>query len=339
MKILKLGDLHIGVKQDDPWVQNIQLQGIRQAIEISKKFNIKKWIQAGDWFDVRKAITHKTMEFNRLICEEIRNAGIHVDVIVGNHDATFKNKLTPNACDELLSQFSNFTVYNKATTVEYDGVAIDLVPWICDENKDEIMTFIANSKSLYNIGHYELNGFLFYKGLKSHGIEPDFLAKYKLVESGHFHTQSEGKNIRFIGTPWTLTAGDENDVRGFWIFDTETHENTFIANNTMWHRKITYPCSINPEMYRNLSVRVFITKVDDNLAKLETDLEAVAHEVKLVSRIDTDVALDIDTTATEEVKPLIDIIGDYIDALPDLTPEDVNEVKTMTTNLYLEATR
>ncbi|EQA7786752.1 metallophosphoesterase [Acinetobacter baumannii] len=337
MKILKLGDLHIGVKQDDPWIQNIQMDGIKQAIDYSKSKGISTWLQAGDWFDVRKAITHKTMNFNRKICELIEDAGITVYVIVGNHDSTFKNTIFPNACDELLSQFKNFNVINKVCTLEFDDVKIDMVPWICDENQDEIMEFIKNSNSKFCMGHFELNGFYFYKGMKSHGAEPDFLKAYKRVWSGHFHTISENRNVTFIGTPWSLTSGDENDPRGFWEFDTETEESIFVQNSTMWHRRIDYPTSINPEVYRNLSVRVFVTKVDSKLAKFETDLEEVVHELKIVNRVDSSVEIVEDTS--DEVKSMVDLIEEYIGALPDLSDGDSEAIKSISKALYMEASK
>lgn len=336
MKILKMGDWHLGVKGDNAWIQNIQRNGIRQAIEYSKLHGIKTWIQAGDVFDVRKAITHKTMAFTREMFEEIGQAGIHAHIIVGNHDLHFKERIHPNACTELLSRFSNVTVYDKITTVDFDGVKIDLTPWICDENRDEILEFIKASDSPYNIGHYELNGFYFYKGLKSHGTEPDFLAKYKLVESGHFHTQSENKNVRFIGTPWTLTAGDANDVRGFWVFDTETHENVFVQNTTMWHRSVVYPGSINPETYRNLSVRVLVTKVDANLTKFLAALESVVYELKEVNKVEYEVD-DEAVAEADEVTSMADLIDGYVDGMVDLSDEEKTTIKEMTTKLYLNA--
>lgn len=339
MKVLKLGDLHIGVKRDDPWLQNIQLHGIRLAIEYSKQNNITQWLQLGDWFDVRQAITHTSMLFNKQICDEITAAGIKVDVIVGNHDAKFKNTLTPNACTELLTQFSNFTIYDKPTTVNYGGVDVDLIPWICADNEKEIFEFIKKSKSRFCAGHFELNGFYFYKGLKSHGIEPDFLAKYDLVESGHFHTSSEARNIRFNGTLYTLTAGDSNDVRGFWVFDTDTQKSEFVPNPIMWHKTIHYPVSItNLEDYRNLSVRVLITKVDANLAKFETALESVVHELKMVNQVNTKVESE-DIEEDEEIKPLSELIDDYIDALPDTSADDQAAIKVMAKQLYLGATQ
>ncbi|EDP8999541.1 endonuclease, partial [Salmonella enterica subsp. enterica serovar Braenderup] len=207
----------------------------------SKKNGITTWIQYGDIFDVRKAITHKTMEFAREIVQMLDDAGITLHTVVGNHDMHFKNTLTPNASTELLAKYPNVKVYDKPTTVDFDGCLIDLIPWMCEENTGEILEHIKTSSASFCVGHWELNGFYFYKGMKSHGLEPDFLKTYKEVWSGHFHTISEAANVRYIGTPWTLTAGDENDPRGFWMFDTETERMEFIPNNTTWHRRIHYP--------------------------------------------------------------------------------------------------
>lgn len=44
MKILNLGDWHLGVKADDEWICGIQIDGIKQVIEYSKKNGITTWI-------------------------------------------------------------------------------------------------------------------------------------------------------------------------------------------------------------------------------------------------------------------------------------------------------
>src|SRR5699024_5870830 len=275
MKILNLGDWHLGVKADDEWIRGIQIDGIKQAIEYSKKNGITTWIQNGDIFDVRKAITHKTMEFAREIVQMLDDAGITLHTIVGNHDLHYKNVMHPNASTELLAKYPNVKVYDKPTTVDFDVCLIDLIPWMCEENTGEILEHIKTSSASFCVGHWELNGFYFYKGMKSHGLEPDFLKTYKEVWSGHFHTISEAANVRYIGTPLTLTAGDENDPRGFWMFDTETERMEFIPNNTTWHRRIHYPFKgkIDYKDFTNLSVRVIVTEVDKNLTKFESELE------------------------------------------------------------------
>ena len=339
MKILNLGDWHLGVKADDEWVQSIQLDGIKQAIEYSKKNGITTWIQYGDIFDVRKAITHKTMEFAREIVQMLDDAGITLHTIVGNHDMHFKNTLTPNASTELLAKYPNVKVYDKPTTVDFDGCLIDLIPWMCDENTGEILEHIKTSSASFCVGHWELNGFYFYKGMKSHGLEPDFLKTYKEVWSGHFHTISEAANVRYIGTPWTLTAGDENDPRGFWMFDTETERMEFIPNNTTWHRRIHYPFKgkIDYKDFTNLSVRVIVTEVDKNLTKFESELEKVVHSLRVVSKIDNSV--ESDDSEEVEVQSLQTLMEEYINAIPDITDSDREALIQYANQLYVEATQ
>ncbi|ANN87267.1 metallophosphoesterase [Shigella phage SHBML-50-1] len=339
MKILNLGDWHLGVKADDEWVQSIQLDGIKQAIEYSKKNGITTWIQYGDIFDVRKAITHKTMEFAREIVQMLDDAGITIHTVVGNHDMHFKNTLTPNASTELLAKYPNVKVYDKPTTVDFDGCLIDLIPWMCEENTGEILEHIKTSSASFCVGHWELNGFYFYKGMKSHGLEPDFLKTYKEVWSGHFHTISEAANVRYIGTPWTLTAGDENDPRGFWMFDTETERMEFIPNNTTWHRRIHYPFKgkIDYKDFTNLSVRVIVTEVDKNLTKFESELEKVVHSLRVVSKIDNSV--ESDDSEEVEVQSLQTLMEEYINAIPDITDSDREALIQYANQLYVEATQ
>ncbi|ABI94882.1 recombination endonuclease subunit [Enterobacteria phage RB33] len=339
MKILNLGDWHLGVKADDEWVQSIQLDGIKQAIEYSKKNGITTWIQYGDIFDVRKAITHKTMEFAREIVQMLDDAGITLHTVVGNHDMHFKNTLTPNASTELLAKYPNVKVYDKPTTVDFDGCLIDLIPWMCEENTGEILEHIKTSSASFCVGHWELNGFYFYKGMKSHGLEPDFLKTYKEVWSGHFHTISEAANVRYIGTPWTLTAGDENDPRGFWMFDTETERMEFIPNNTTWHRRIHYPFKgkIDYKDFTNLSVRVIVIEVDKNLTKFESELEKVVHSLRVVSKIDNSV--ESDDSEEVEVQSLQTLMEEYINAIPDITDSDREALIQYANQLYVEATQ
>lgn len=339
MKILNLGDWHLGVKADDEWVQSIQLDGIKQAIEYSKKNGITTWIQYGDIFDVRKAITHKTMEFAREIVQMLDDAGITLHTVVGNHDMHFKNTLTPNASTELLAKYPNVKVYDKPTTVDFDGCLIDLIPWMCEENTGEILEHIKTSSASFCVGHWELNGFYFYKGMKSHGLESDFLKTYKEVWSGHFHTISEAANVRYIGTPWTLTAGDENDPRGFWMFDTETERMEFIPNNTTWHRRIHYPFKgkIDYKDFTNLSVRVIVTEVDKNLTKFESELEKVVHSLRVVSKIDNSV--ESDDSEEVEVQSLQTLMEEYINAIPDITDSDREALIQYANQLYVEATQ
>lgn len=335
MKVLFVGDLHVGVKNDDPWLQHIQRDFIQQAIDYSVRNGIKRWLQTGDFGDTRRAITHKCLEFTRELVGMINDAGIELDVLVGNHDMHFKDRIHPNFCSEVLTQFSNIRVYDKPTTIDLDGLKFDMIPWICDENRQEIYDFIQKSKSEYCMGHYELAGFYFYKGIESHGSDPAFLSKYKKAFSGHFHTSSEARNILFIGTGFTITSGDENDIRGFWEFDTETGECIQIPNDTIWHRRIKYPSqAVNPNTYMGLAVRVFVDEADDDLVKFESDLESCVHSLKLVFKQKSVELTDEESEVKAET--LTDVIKAYITLQE--SPVDVQEAVTaLAIGLYDEA--
>lgn len=329
---LHLGDLHLGISGDSPWHENIIRTLIDDAIEYSVKHKITEWLQYGDFFDVRKAITHKTMEFSREIIQKLIDNNINIKIIIGNHDMHYKNTISPNAVTELLSKYPNVTVIDKPTTIDHYFTKIDLIPWMCEENTSDILHFIDKTKSEMCIGHWELNGFYFYKGIKSTGIDPNFLSKYNQVYSGHFHTISESGNIKYIGTPYTLTAGDENDIRGFYHMD-ESGFN-FIENKSTWHRKLYYPDDkeIDIEELKNCSLRVFIKDSDKDFDKFQTKLEKVAFNLRFVNIAKKDSNEQKEET---ELKTTLGLFSDEISSM-ELDDEAKEQLMVMVNDLYKE---
>lgn len=338
-KILNVGDLHFGVKKDDPWMQGIQRSAIMDMIEYSKDADIEVWIQYGDVFDNRQALTHETISFANEMFELIREAGITVYIIVGNHDAPHKNTLHNHAVGLELGHFDNLRIYDRPTTVDFYGIDIDLIPWMCADNTGEILDFISKSSSSYCIGHWELTGFWFYKGLKSHGISADFLSKYEQVWSGHFHTISESGNVKYIGTPYTITAGDENDIRGVWEFDTETREMSLIENENIWHVSYHYPSDvIDPKKLKNKAVRIFVSESDNALVKLESKLEEVVHSLKVITDGTTFSGVETGNVEGDFTTVSISSLGHkFIDSKEDISEDEKKGLKSLFDKLYLEA--
>lgn len=325
--ILLVGDLHTGVRKDDPKLESIIVDWFDQAIEYSKKNGINTWIQTGDWFDVRSAISHITMELmSKTLSPKLRSAGIMVHVIVGNHDMKHKNKIRPNAVEEVLAQYSDIiTTYAEPSTVNFNGCDIDLIPWMCEENIEYILDFIKKSGSRYCVGHWELNGYYFYKNQPSTGYDPSFLSKYDQVFSGHFHTISESGNVLYIGTPYTITYGDENDPRGSWVFDTVEESWEFIQNAKMWHQRIEYPeCyeNFDPTTIDGCFVKVIINDEDDNLNEFENILLKHAYEYRMIRSNKALTSIfgfddEDDVTINEDgtTKNLLEISKEYIDGI------------------------
>ena len=101
--------------------------------------NIDTVIALGDTFDKRRSINFMSLEAAKdMWFDPLEERNVRMHMLVGNHDIYYKNTLRINAPGELLWDTSNITVYDEPTTVDFDGVPILLLPWICDDNRDRI---------------------------------------------------------------------------------------------------------------------------------------------------------------------------------------------------------
>jgi len=207
-----------------------------------EEHNIKDILQTGDLFDRRKYINFNSMYLaKKYLFDPMYVKDITFHTLIGNHDVYFRDKLDVNSTQLLLDGYDNIFVYDRPTTVSFGGAAIDIIPWICDDNEQQIKQFINNSKSTLCIGHFELSGFEMYIGsVFTGGMDRSELSKYDMVFSGHFHHKSSTGNINYVGTPYELTWADYNDPRGFHVFDTSTRDLIFIENPFKLFHKIIY---------------------------------------------------------------------------------------------------
>ena len=72
--------------------------------------------------------------------------GIKVHSLVGNHTAYFKDTNDVNTLDGIVGEYTNISIYNKATEVEIGGLPILFIPWINQQNKEETYALIEKSK-------------------------------------------------------------------------------------------------------------------------------------------------------------------------------------------------
>lgn len=349
-KFALLGDLHMGAKGDDPWLEEIIVSYVKWFVDQCKEKGIRSCLQAGDWFDVRKGLSQRTLEVVRTkVVPMMQEAFDDIWVIVGNHDMHLKHKITPNSVREALGKYEKFHIIESPETIMVEGVCVDMIPWMCKENVDEITDFIKKSSSKYCMGHFELTGYYFYKGLKSSGMDPSFLDKYKEVWSGHFHTISNGGNVQYLGTPYTLTLGDANDPRGFWVFDTDAGKISFIENPCVNHFRVyfdadkwTHKKSDLEKLYTNKTVKLVIEKSSSETNKkvkidqVLDDFERICHEFSF-EFVESSSGSDDDPAEQDvEIKKTFDIIEEQIDLLEE-TDEVKERVRKIFSGLYAEA--
>lgn len=349
MKLAILGDCHFGMRGDSV-IFHKHYEKFYDEIFFPylKENNIDTIFQMGDLFDRRKFINFNTLHLCRkYFFDKLKENNITFYSILGNHDISYRNTLEVNSSKLLLNEYDNITIYDEFITKEFDGVPIDIVPWLCKENEEQIMEQIKDSKSQICFGHFEIQGFEMDKGNVSQtGIDKKPLTKYDMVLTGHFHHKSNDGHVYYVGTPGQMTWADWNDPRGFHIFDTHTRELEFIKNPFEIFHKINYDdndLSLNDiqnmdfDKYKDNYVKVVVLHkqnpylfdhLTDNLYKVG------AADISIVEDFSEN-NLESDEEIINQAEDTMTILSKYIDGL---TLEVDNEkLKDIMRELYTEA--
>lgn len=344
-KFAILGDQHFGVRGNSEVFHKLQETFLtNQFFPYLEKYGINNVLQAGDLFDVRKNISPYTLtESKRYFFDVMENAKINFITLLGNHDLFYRETLKVNTPEQVLGEYTNINIINKAKTITIDDTTIDMIPWICKENSDEIFQFIANSKSDLNIGHYEIANFAMYKGIEGkHGLDPVIFEKYELVMSGHYHTRSRKSNIVYVGIPYEMTWQDHNDPKGFHVFDTISRELTFIENEYTIYKKFIYddvsetPQSTIFQKFHDKIVKIIVHNKKDQ-AQFDTFIKNVYDSKPIDVKIVEDYSEFNRGDIQEDIKlaDTVDIIYKYIDSVDNVTHKE--NVKDYMKLIYNEA--
>ena len=246
MKIAIITDTHSGVRNDNKALKAKQEQFYNETFfPTIEERGISVLLHLGDLFDRRKFINFETLSWwNRIFMNRLNEMSIECHFIAGNHDTYYRSTNEVNSLRELYdaSVYEKMNFYWKEPVdIDFDGTTICLAPWLAPDNTELSLQKIAESKAQVLMGHFELTGFTMTKGqLCDHGLDASIFSRFHSVYSGHFHTQSSGKNVRYLGAPYEMTWNDYGERKGFHIFDTETFELEFIENPHRSFHKIKY---------------------------------------------------------------------------------------------------
>lgn len=243
MKIVILGDTHFGARGDSlDFHRYFEKFYDEVFFPYLEQNNINVVFQMGDLFDRRKFINFNSLYLARkYFFDKLKEKNIQLHALIGNHDVAYKNTLEVSSPTLLLKDYDNVKLYDAITTVNFDGLDVDVVPWICDDNEQEVFDKVNSTTSEICFGHFEIAGFEMDKGnVCEVGIDKKQLSRYDIVLSGHFHHRSSDGNITYVGTPYEMTWADHNDPKGFHVFDTETRECSFVTHNMRMFNKVLY---------------------------------------------------------------------------------------------------
>lgn len=307
-KIAILGDTHFGYrKSSDIFTDYFKDFLDNQFFPYLIENDIKYVIQLGDLFDSRKYINGKTLKFvNESYFSKFDELGITLYQMIGNHDVFYKNTNKVNWIESILStsSYKNIILCDEPKTFNIHDRDLDIIPWINEENNNNVFSFINDSKSDMLFGHLELSGFELTPGFKStHGLKMSQFKKYKKVISGHYHIRSTKKNIMYSGIPYQLNWSDAEDKKGFWVLDLKDDSMDYIENPRKLFRKIDYDedfidNDFDFNQFENSFVKVYVRnkkdkkKYENFLTRLNSvslfDLSIISNNELIETEIDLD---------------------------------------------------
>lgn len=266
-KVAIFSDLHLGLYGNSEDWHSIAMSWVEWIATELEQRKISDIFFLGDFFHNRAEISVQTIHVASKILERLDK--FNIIMVVGNHDAYYKNRSDIHSLG-LLRGHKNLTIVDENLEVDAFGKKLLFVPWnsdIPDKNYD------------YIFGHFEIVSFRMnnYK-LCEHGVSVfDILTHTNQVFSGHFHTKScktynEG-TIRYVGNCFSHDFNDYGDTKGYYILDIMDGDLEFVENTISPRYEKIFLSKI--KSYKD-------TDISNNFVKLIVDIDATDKQVEKV---------------------------------------------------------
>ena len=340
MKVAIITDSHWGARKGSKLFHDYFEQFYKNVFfPTLEKEEITTVLHLGDAFDSRKSIDYQSLEWTkRVVLDPLLKYDVHM--LVGNHDAYYKNTNSVNSPSLLLQNYSNIKTYSDPEVIKIGNLSVLLIPWICADNEEKTLRLIKNSGCKVAMGHLELNGFQAHRGhTMDDGMDSIVFDNFTKVFSGHYHTRSNNGTVFYLGNPYEIFWNDVNDTRGFHIFDTETFEHTPVNNPYKMYCIIYYDDdnyqTFDTREYENKIVKVIVRK-KSNTKKFEKFIDKLytsnVSELKIVENLQIEENENFETYESEDT---LSILNRYVEESE--ISLDKSIVQKMLHEIYREA--
>jgi len=346
MKVIVLGDVHIGARNDSQVFADYHISFFtEQLFPYMKKHKIKHIIQLGDIFDRRKFVNFVVLnQWKTKVFDYMQAEKITMDVLLGNHDVYFRNTNDVSSPVLLLREYYNINVFVEPTDVTIGTSKFMYIPWINSSNLESTLEKVKASEAIAAFGHFEFAGFQMDKGQKHEdGLSTKDFKKFDSVYSGHFHHRNDDGHVFYVGTPYQITWVDHESTKGFHVFDTSTLEMTFIENPNLLFHRMVYDDQLDPDNhYKSFDLSGLAGKYVKIIVSSKTNLYGFDQLLsKLYAQGPADVKIIENVQEQEQSGEKLDlestkeILDKAVDSLDNVLDKKV--LKKMLRTLYTEA--
>lgn len=215
-----IGDPHITLKSLD------RAQELFRIVETQGRDCI--WL--GDILDTKEVIRGKCLNaFNNYIkSSELR----HI-ILVGNHD--YFNLECEDHSLQVLKNLPNVVIVDKY----YSEQGIAFIPYIHDQSALKSVLEAITERTLFC--HVDVSGFDYGNGhICENGLKLEDLSKFKRVVSGHFHKFQRTKNLTYLGSPFSHSFGESDQIKFIAEYDVVNDDLIMMETGLPQHRTFKY---------------------------------------------------------------------------------------------------
>ena len=277
MEVGIFSDLHIYRHLGLTQFEDIARDFLIYLFDCCKKRKITTLFFLGDFFHVKNKLYVPSFVKAVDILRSIREAGIKIHFLIGNHDA-------PQMGTTDHSIMFAFEDYGEVISL-YDWIELDDTRFHFLSYTKELPAFqMSDEKKNVLLGHLDINDFVMDTGFVcQEGFSQSNFDKFDLVLSGHFHKHQIKKNIVFVGSPYQTRFSERFDDKGFIILDTKDLSWKFnFYKNAPVFKEIDIE-DYNPEELKGNFVRIKTHK--DNLDLSEIKNKLLEHGAETVDFI------------------------------------------------------
>jgi DNA repair exonuclease SbcCD nuclease subunit len=224
MRILFIGDPHLKINRFDLALSF--LSWLDKTIEEQKPDLV---VNLGDTFDTHAVLRSEVLnEFMKHVYH-VLDLGIPYVYLLGNHDMYKPNDAKYHAMLPFKNKIENLYVIDEIC----DLFGITFVPYQYYGSKfpQKTLPIVVAHQTFIGADYGPIRA--------TEGVDALSVAGCEVIISGHIHTKSVLGPVIYVGSPFSQSASDVDQIKGITIFDSDTFAQTFIQTPLPTWRRIS----------------------------------------------------------------------------------------------------
>lgn len=204
--------------------------------------NVDLIINTGDTHNYKNQLFATELKMYRDFCDLVTER-FDLISLIGNHDWAHPDNYEIHSLDGLKGKNPRHMVVDSQHVLEIGDQRIGFMAYAWTKERFvELRNKMGNLNRLF--GHFDLNHFYLSGGTEEVGswFADDMFEDLEQVYTGHYHTHQQRKVLNtlvtYLGTGYTVSASEANQIKKIAIVDLVTGELEFIDTPFTMHKKV-----------------------------------------------------------------------------------------------------